>query len=498
MPQQGPNFVQTFKLPTPYEQQVAEANRRQQLAEMMRQQAVSPLESQMVSGRVVPTSPLLALSKMLEGYMGGKFARQADEAKSAASQADVQNAMSFMDRLQAGKPAEFSPDQALEASMSNAPTAAPPNEAYTPQERQNYLVRGMVGGTPTTKALAQVLMAQKPVEYEGGIKFNQNGRPYMVAKTGEIKWLNDSAITPRDQFNTQTAEGIANRAQGQQHWLGLSAEEEANLRLRERSGEIDARRLQDETGQYVAPVRAAVQPAGMPVQAQGRPAALATALRGGPAAVAPVVPAVSPQVAPAAAPFGLPPVNTAGMSPKQIREQRAKQAETQREAQDALPTIKLQANNAVAMIDRMLGTAGLSQDAINDRFEGATKQPHPGFNAYVGATWRPFSRLIPGTDPATFGKLEEQVKGQSFLEAIGKLRGTGQISEIEGAKATAAINRMDKSMDEKDYIEAAREFQANVIAGMEIAQAKAEGRKPNIPSWTKQYVGGVTQSNWKQ
>jgi hypothetical protein len=158
-----PNIKQTFSLPTPFEQQVAEANRRQKLAELMQQEASTPLESQMVSGRVVPTSPLLALSKMLQGYMGGKFASQADEQRAAAEQTDKASAMDFYNNLTQGKQTQVSPDQAMEASMSPTPTEFPARQAApTGQARESALMQGMIGGGKRTQQLAQLMLAQKP------------------------------------------------------------------------------------------------------------------------------------------------------------------------------------------------------------------------------------------------------------------------------------------------------------------------------------------------
>ena len=158
-----PNIKQTFSLPTPFEQQVAEANRRQKLAELMQQEASTPLESQMVSGRVVPTSPLLALTKMLQGYMGGKFASQADEQRAAAEQTDKASAMDFYNNLTQGKQTQVSPDQAMEASMSPTPTEFPARQAApTGQARESALMQGMIGGGKRTQQLAQLMLAQKP------------------------------------------------------------------------------------------------------------------------------------------------------------------------------------------------------------------------------------------------------------------------------------------------------------------------------------------------
>jgi hypothetical protein len=83
---------------------------------------------------------------------------------------------------------------------------------------------------------------------------------------------------------------------------------------------------------------------------------------------------------------------------------------------------------------------------------------HGGFSSVVGAGI-PGLRFIPGTQSADFDAMLEQVQGGAFLEAYEKLKGTGQITEIEGKKATDAITRMRRSSSEVGFVRAAREFE---------------------------------------
>ena len=61
------------------------------------------------------------------------------------------------------------------------------------------------------------------------------------------------------------------------------------------------------------------------------------------------------------------------------------------------------------------------------------------------------------------------------MDAYNSLKGTGSITEIEGQKATAAKARMDLSTSEKDYIEAAKEFQSILKRGIEREKARLKG-----------------------
>ena len=53
------------------------------------------------------------------------------------------------------------------------------------------------------------------------------------------------------------------------------------------------------------------------------------------------------------------------------------------------------------------------------------------------------------------------------------LKGGGSITNIEGEKGTAAINRMSIAQSEKEYIDAAREVQGILRKGMDRARKRA-------------------------
>jgi hypothetical protein len=94
------------------------------------------------------------------------------------------------------------------------------------------------------------------------------------------------------------------------------------------------------------------------------------------------------------------------------------------------------------------------------------------------------TNLFPGSDAADFKAAFDQIGGQAFLGAIGTLKGTGQITEIEGAKATAALNRMKLSQSESEYMAAAREYQGVLKRGVENARARMQrsGIAPPAPT----------------
>ncbi|PYE98924.1 hypothetical protein C8J35_103525 [Rhizobium sp. PP-F2F-G38] len=76
------------------------------------------------------------------------------------------------------------------------------------------------------------------------------------------------------------------------------------------------------------------------------------------------------------------------------------------------------------------------------------------------------------------GKMD-QIQGQQFLQAFNSLRGAGQITEVEGKKATDAIAALNTAQNEKDYKAALATFRGVVETGMARARSKAGGQAPS-------------------
>lgn len=112
---------------------------------------------------------------------------------------------------------------------------------------------------------------------------------------------------------------------------------------------------------------------------------------------------------------------------------------------------------------------------------------HPGFKMSVGksAPIGSVASMIPGTDSASFDIALKQLKGKQFLEAFESLKGGGQITQIEGEKATQAMSRMEKANTEEEFIKASREFQDIIRRGIGRAKGKAGMQQPQ-----SQDIGG--------
>lgn len=141
-----------------------------------------------------------------------------------------------------------------------------------------------------------------------------------------------------------------------------------------------------------------------------------------------------------------------------------------------------------AQIDlpRQVDNAGLALQTID------AIRKHPGRGAGTGMT-APLG-MVPGTKARGFANLVDQAKGQVFLEAFNSLRGGGQITEAEGAKATQALARLDRYQGEADFNAALSDLEDVIKAGLSRAQVKANGGVQSAPVGVQGGVPGGLQA----
>lgn len=130
------------------------------------------------------------------------------------------------------------------------------------------------------------------------------------------------------------------------------------------------------------------------------------------------------------------------------------------EALQALPATLAKADQAIATIDKAL--------------------QHPGRETATGAsgTFDP-RNYFPGTDATNFREVNKQLQGQTFLEAYQSLKGGGQITEVEGAKAEAAIARLSTAQSDTEYKAALIELRQIIMNGKARASQMA-GQQPAV------------------
>lgn len=107
---------------------------------------------------------------------------------------------------------------------------------------------------------------------------------------------------------------------------------------------------------------------------------------------------------------------------------------------------------------------------------------HPGLGSSVGVERIAPLRLIPGTPQADFESRLGQIQGQSFLQAFESLKGGGQITEIEGQKATQAINRMSAATSEREFRTAVSDLQQVLRQGISRAERAQQRLQNNLPA----------------
>lgn len=117
------------------------------------------------------------------------------------------------------------------------------------------------------------------------------------------------------------------------------------------------------------------------------------------------------------------------------------------------------------------------------KIESANKFVNGYVDAVLKHPGRPWSTgllslapTVRGTKQADFRNKMDQIGGQSFLQAFETLRGGGQITQIEGEKATAAINRMKASTSDEEFNSAAQDFKNVVESALKNARDLASGK----------------------
>lgn len=80
---------------------------------------------------------------------------------------------------------------------------------------------------------------------------------------------------------------------------------------------------------------------------------------------------------------------------------------------------------------------------------------------------------IPGSEGKDFDVLVDQARGQVFLQAFESLKGAGQITEMEGKAATAAIARIDRAQSQEGFDKALSDLEGIIRSGVQRAQQKA-------------------------
>jgi hypothetical protein len=339
-----------------YQEDSEEIARKQALAQMLRQQSMTPIETQSVGGIPTPISPLQGIAKMYEGYQSGQMDRKLAEERKQASQKYTAGLADALNKYQS--------DGDVNALVSS-----------------NHPVAQQVGISRMTADQASKSASQKMAE-EYRLKREFALDPDVNAAKQKLSPQKSDYFVP-----IQTADGIQS---------------------------FDSRRG---TASPLIVGGNRIVGSGSDPRLQG---------------------------------------NIAG-----AKEASKTEAELRTKSAVGLPDTIARTEQTIGLIDSLIS--------------------HPGMSTVVGSpglTGIPakFGMAIPGTDAAGFTARLDQLKGKQFLEAFESLKGGGQITQIEGEKATDALSRLTKTgQSEKEYRAAANELKGYLKTGLERAKQKAGG-----------------------
>jgi hypothetical protein len=106
---------------------------------------------------------------------------------------------------------------------------------------------------------------------------------------------------------------------------------------------------------------------------------------------------------------------------------------------------------------------------------------HPGRKAATGTSSVLDPRnYIAGTEPMNFQVVLDQLGGQAFLQAFESLKGGGQITEVEGKKATDAMARLNRKQSDAEFKKSLEDLRSVVSTG--LARAKGGSAEPVAPA----------------
>lgn len=144
-------------------------------------------------------------------------------------------------------------------------------------------------------------------------------------------------------------------------------------------------------------------------------------------------------------------------------------------------------------------------DIIDQLVDPNTKKMRDGVDAVFGGLGGMQGRqaaILPVTEAQRkYQPFVEQIKGKAFLTAFETLKGGGQITEVEGIKATQAISRVQNYSEPEDAAQAMLELRNIAWNGRERARRQADQNyKMNLvnistgepQSGVKQPAGGST------
>lgn len=428
--------------------QQQQLNRQQQMAQALMQQGQQQPQGQMVSGRYVAPSFFQNVLPLAQMYAGTRIAEKGDKQAldlAAALRKRYGDELSQYQDLMNPKNTELA---------GPTPTGAPLMTQNVP-DRQAANLFAATAYNPALQAVGMKRLTEGP-KWEKAELPNPDGS----IKKG---WVDYNSPNPLATF----VEGGTKPA----------------------FTSLEAARFQYDTGMRL-PTGGAM-PAGSPAGAPMNMPAGNMPVNAMPAGGAPAMPSGSmPSQVPVAGGGNMSPAAMSAANKEIFVDVEKRRRENLEKSPQVIATI----TDTLRNVEDLIGDARVIKDSkgkekidytvTQDGKQVQGRKPAAGFETAVGFGLP--SYLTPaGSSAADFKVRLDQIKDRTFLQAFETLKGSGQITEKEGEKATSALNRMSTAQSEIEFIKAAREFEQNLRTGMDMAKKKA-----GLPT------GGTAKLRW--
>lgn len=430
-----------------------EIEQRRKYAEMLRQQSMEPMQSQMAGGWVVPTSPFQGMAKMLQAYSGRKGVEKADADKKALAEALRNERMGTLERFQSameGRPEEqgTDPTGGLTVNPGQAPNPKAAMMALA-LSRDPSLSQAGVQATlsQATKTPDSAFAKVNPKDYtpESVQKFiASGGKDFSVLKARE-KIVSDNLggqVVYRGEYGSEPIRSVDRTvspdASMRQRWdqythANPSAYQRAQL-ANDSTG-LGMRRAELFYNTGMAPMGGG---AGVP-QSQPMPQ-VPGQVPGMPPMpnVGAPRPGQPPQTAPMGQPVGgVPPQMVPGMTPKQQNERQIKLNEERPVAEAALASARAKADvvstKVSEALENMKGLTGMSATGLTGAVTG----------------------VVPGTPAYQLERALDTIKANLGFQELAAMRAAsptggalGSITERELAMLQSTVASLDRGQSE--------------------------------------------------
>jgi hypothetical protein len=153
--------------------------------------------------------------------------------------------------------------------------------------------------------------------------------------------------------------------------------------------------------------------------------------------------------------------------------------------------VSARANNALMLIDSLLGQPQTVDGVIAYQGTKGLQDATGKYQGQLDPETLTGASLLSQEAIDTIPKIQ-QLQGQVFLEAFERLKGGGQITEIESAQAKQAIARLQRTQGTPAFIESLLELRGIIVAGQaklkKLLQENGDG--PSIMDQADAILGG--------